>query len=103
MNTRVASARPDSSGVAPWRVWRRRIGLAIVCGGAAVLAHDLYQHLAASDPRVRGALLGGLMAALRDRARHLAGAGVAAVLAKGLGHHARLRRRRDAGGLLRSR
>ena len=44
--------------------WRQLVGFAIVAGGAATLLYALYQSLVGNDPRIQGALLGGLMAAL---------------------------------------
>lgn len=45
--------------------WRQLVGLGIVCAGAAALLHAGYlQVLAANDPRMNGALIGGLIAAL---------------------------------------
>ncbi|MDB5744971.1 MAG: zinc/iron permease [Polaromonas sp.] len=46
------------------RRWRRRIGLGIVCAGIAASVNAFYLQVALSDPRMSGALLGGLMAAL---------------------------------------
>jgi ZIP family zinc transporter len=46
------------------RAGRRWIGLAIVLAGAAVLSYQAFEALAGNDPRMRGALVGGLMAAL---------------------------------------
>ena len=40
------------------------LGLAIVAAGAATLLYAGYQSVAGNDPRIRGALLGGLMAAM---------------------------------------
>ena len=43
--------------------WRRVVGFAIVACGAAILLQAGYQSLTANDPRMSGALWGGLMAA----------------------------------------
>jgi ZIP family zinc transporter len=55
---------PSRSGSGIERAGRRWIGLAIVLAGAAVLAYQAFEALAGNDPRMRGALVGGLMAAL---------------------------------------
>ncbi|MDB5931037.1 MAG: zinc/iron permease [Polaromonas sp.] len=44
--------------------WRRMLGFAIFLGGAMVLAGQIFHALPMSDPRMRGALIGGGMAAL---------------------------------------
>ena len=44
--------------------WRQLVGFAIVAGGAATLLYAGYESVTGNDPRIRGALLGGLMAAL---------------------------------------
>lgn len=44
--------------------WRRMLGFAIVAAGAAILLSSAWRSLAADDPRMSGALLGGMMAAL---------------------------------------
>lgn len=60
-----ASAVGNAEG--PTGAWhltpRHLIGLLIALGGAAVLVIDLHRFLLAHDPRIAGALLGGLMAA----------------------------------------
>lgn len=58
-----------SAAVSPWAVasvsrWRLGIGLAIVCGGLAAAVNAFYVRVALEDPRIAGAMLGGLMAAL---------------------------------------
>jgi ZIP family zinc transporter len=58
----VPASSRSGSGVE--RAGRRWIGLAIVLAGAAVLAYQAFEALAGNDPRMRGALVGGLMAAL---------------------------------------
>ena len=54
MNTQVARSIP----------WRRFLGLAIFLGGAAVILSGIFRMLLLDDPRMRGALTGGGMAAL---------------------------------------
>ena len=44
--------------------WRRMLGFAILLGGAVVLLQDLLRAFPIDDPRMRGALLGGSVAAL---------------------------------------
>lgn len=44
--------------------WRRILGLVIFFGGAAVLVSELFHSVPLDDPRMRGALTGGAMAAL---------------------------------------
>lgn len=44
--------------------WRRLVGLAIFLGGAAVFVSGIFRMLPLDDPRMRGALIGGGMAAL---------------------------------------
>ncbi len=44
--------------------WRRLLGLAICLGGAAALVSEIFRMLPLDDPRMRGALTGGAMAAL---------------------------------------
>ncbi|MDB5779418.1 MAG: zinc/iron permease [Polaromonas sp.] len=44
--------------------WRRMLGFAIFFGGAAVLVSEIFRSLPLDDPRMRGALTGGAMAAL---------------------------------------
>jgi zinc transporter, ZIP family len=56
-------ARALRQGPFPWAHCRRACGLAIVLGGLALLAIDLYGLLVAQDPRVRMALLAGGVAA----------------------------------------
>ena len=48
--------------------WRRWIGIGIVLAGATVLGWQAVQALVGSDPRMQGALLGGLFAALATAA-----------------------------------
>ena len=43
--------------------WQQLVGLVVVAIGAAALLYALYQSLANGNPRISGALLGGLMAA----------------------------------------
>lgn len=59
---RPAPLEPDSA--APRFSWQRWLGGGIVLGGAAILLGAAYQSLVGNDPRVSGALLGGMMAAL---------------------------------------
>ncbi|MEJ7688829.1 MAG: ZIP family metal transporter [Variovorax sp.] len=54
---------PDSAGSPPWS-WRQWIGLSIVLAGVSVVAYQAFEALAGHDPRMRGALVGGLIAAL---------------------------------------
>ncbi|MBT2298970.1 ZIP family metal transporter [Variovorax paradoxus] len=42
---------------------RRWIGIAIVLAGAIVVSHQAFEGMAGNDPRMKGALLGGLVAA----------------------------------------
>ena len=55
-----AIARP------PWRrlSWRRMLGLAICAAGALVWLPEAFGNLSLDDPRLRGALAGGCLAAL---------------------------------------
>ncbi len=62
-HTEPCTPLPDQRGWQAWR-WRRWLGFAIVGAGAAIALHAAYQSLAGDDPRVSGALLGGLVAAL---------------------------------------
>jgi zinc transporter, ZIP family len=58
----VPASSRSGSGIE--RAGRRWIGLAIVVAGAAVLSYQAFEALAGNDPRMRGALVGGLIAAL---------------------------------------
>jgi ZIP family zinc transporter len=64
MTKNVGSACVPSLMVASVSRWRQWIGLAIVCGGMAAAVNAFYLRVAVDDPRISGALLGGLMAAL---------------------------------------
>ncbi|WP_188707003.1 ZIP family metal transporter [Polaromonas eurypsychrophila] len=59
--------RAEKNAAAPawvqWR-WRHFLGLAIVSAGAVVLMADMLNHWADWDPRIKGALTGGAIAAL---------------------------------------
>ena len=64
MNKNVASVSAQPFVVASVSLWRLCIGLAIVCGGIVAAVNAFYLRVAVDDPRMSGALLGGLMAAL---------------------------------------
>ena len=56
---------PEIEGREHESAWRwRLLGFAMVAVGAATLLYAGYQSLVGNDPRIQGALLGGLMAAL---------------------------------------
>jgi zinc transporter, ZIP family len=59
----TANASPLRVGTRrEWSV-RRWIGIAIVLAGAIVVSHHAFEGMAGNDPRMKGALLGGLVAA----------------------------------------
>ena len=60
----TANAAPMRARPRPALSWRRAIGIAIVSAGAVVLCGEAYAALAGDDARMKGALLGGLVAAL---------------------------------------
>jgi ZIP family zinc transporter len=64
MAKNVVSAGAQPLMVATVSRWRQCLGLAIVCGGMAAAVNAFYLQVAVDDPRISGALLGGLMAAL---------------------------------------
>lgn len=64
MNKPAASVRAHPHAGVPAIRWRRLLGGGIACAGLAAMVNTLYLQIAAGDPRMSGALLGGLMAAL---------------------------------------
>ena len=64
MKNDLACARAQLFAGVSLHRWRLRIGLAIVCGGVIATVNAFYLRMAVDDPHMRGALLGGLMAAL---------------------------------------
>jgi ZIP family zinc transporter len=60
----TANAAPLRARPRPALSLRRGIGIAIVLAGAFLLCYEAYGALAGDDARMRGALLGGLVAAL---------------------------------------
>lgn len=63
-STLYALGMNSRDGVIPWTTLRRVIGFSIVLGGALVMISNLIDWFPMDNPSLRGALIGGSIAAL---------------------------------------